>query len=986
MSVLPPTRCGTPPANDARRTWYVLAGTAAGMLAYEVVKTALAPGLTLWESHAITVAFSSVAAALAARLALGNQARLHRRLIEEAAGRERLEARESALLERARELQAAEAVARDSEERFRSVARAATDAIVTTDAQNRVVFWNSAAERTFGYAAADIVGESLDDLVPAARRVVHDAGAPFHLVGRTVETEGVRKDGATFPMEMSLSQWEAGGETFFTSIIRDVTARREAARAARESDERLRLFVEQIPAILHATDAELRFTSSVGKGLAMLGLEPNEVVGRTFAEYFGIDDPEFLPIAAGRRALRGERVGYEMEWCGRVFQSRVEPLCGRDGAITGTIALSLDVTERARGEAALRASDARFRAVFDEAAIGIVLIDAIGRVVDTNPAFQGLLGYSTDELRGRASRELWPAEDANVLSMLLRELATGQRPSVTVEQRFLRADDQAVWGSLTLSRLDGAGSIGDDDGPGGAVLVGMVQDVTARKALEAELAHQAFHDPLTGLANRTLFRDRVEHALSRLGRADARHERAAVLFLDLDDFKMVNDSLGHAAGDALLETVARRLLSATRGCDTVGRLGGDEFAVLLEGMAEDGDVQAVVERIYASLRVPVALDGTDVRAAASIGVAYAHGVADADKLLRNADVAMYHAKAAGKGRHAVFEPAMHAAVLARIGLERDLRRAVSRLGQSEEGEFFLVYQPVVELADGRIVGLEALLRWQHPTRGLVSPAHFIPAAEETGLIVPLGLWVLRTACAQLGRWKAAFPDGCMPSVAVNLSGRQLEDDALVGDIAAVLAETGVEPERLTLEITESIVMRRTDETLDRLYALKALGVRLAIDDFGTGYSSLAYLQKFPVDVLKIDKMFVDGVARGGSDAALARTIVALGEMLQLRTVAEGVEHAAQRDELAALGCHFAQGYLFARPLSVADATQLLAEAWRPRPTAGTLRLHSGCDGVGKGVPPNRPRQLEDADGTRGRLLPRAPLAQRDRPAVRVHRL
>ncbi|MDQ3810706.1 MAG: bifunctional diguanylate cyclase/phosphodiesterase, partial [Chloroflexota bacterium] len=363
---------------------------------------------------------------------------------------------------------------------------------------------------------------------------------------------------------------------------------------------------------------------------------------------------------------------------------------------------------------------------------------------------------------------------------------------------------------------------------------------------------------------------------------------------------------------------------------------GDEFAILLEGMLRAEDALTVVERITAAMRRPVTLETREVLVGASIGVAYVRPGQGVDELLRNADLAMYRAKAGGKGRHEVFEPAMHAALLARLELEADLRQAVER------HEFRLVYQPIVELTSGQVTGVEALVRWEHPRHGLISPAKFIPLAEEMGLIIPLGRWVLKEACRQLRQWQLGALGESTPTVSVNLSGRQLQNSALLDDVGAVLAETQILPDRLILEITESVIMQDTEATLQKLHALKALGVRLAIDDFGTGYSSLSYLQRFPIDVLKIDKAFVDRVARGGSDAALARTIIALADMLKLRTVAEGVERAEQRTQLLALGCELGQGYLFAKPLTAADMDTLLAmQGDRLReavaPASGTLR-------------------------------------------------
>jgi diguanylate cyclase (GGDEF)-like protein len=439
---------------------------------------------------------------------------------------------------------------------------------------------------------------------------------------------------------------------------------------------------------------------------------------------------------------------------------------------------------------------------------------------------------------------------------------------------------------------------------------------SAREELELrneELAQLAYCDTLTRLGNRALFRQSVEHALGVEG---CRPESVAVLFLDLDNFKAANDSLGHAAGDRLLCEVGLRILSVSHGSATVARLGGDEFAILL---APAGADEAVVtaENVIAAVEAPLELNGRTVHVGASIGVAFGRQGGDADELLRDADVAMYRAKGAGKGRYEVFAPEMHTALLHRLELEAELR------GVLERGELVLHYQPVVQLDGGRVRGFEALVRWQHPDRGLLPPSVFIPLAEESGIILGLGRWVVEQACLQAVRWQA---QGARVNIGVNVSGAQLESARFVDEVAGALRGSGLEPDCLVLEITESAIMRDSEATLQRLRQLKELGVRVAVDDFGTGYSSLAYLQRFPVDVLKIDKAFVDCVARGGNDSALARTIVTLAEMLQLTTVAEGIEDPDQLAELRQMGCQLGQGYLFARPLPVSEASDYLLQS------------------------------------------------------------
>jgi diguanylate cyclase (GGDEF)-like protein len=453
----------------------------------------------------------------------------------------------------------------------------------------------------------------------------------------------------------------------------------------------------------------------------------------------------------------------------------------------------------------------------------------------------------------------------------------------------------------------------EDGGVRGLVLT--TRDVTDRKALEDQLTHQAFHDDLTGLANRALFTDRVQHALTRRARTDL---PLAVLLLDLDDFKDVNDSLGHAAGDELLRAVAERLHGCLRVSDTAARLGGDEFAVLLEDLGGTAEATDLAERVLAVLQAPIVLQGRQVIPCASVGVALLDPdrPQDADELLRNADVAMYTAQRQGKSRAECFMPGMHAGLVQRLELTADLRRAV------EQDEFIVHYQPIVELEDARVVGVEALARWQHPHRGLVSPAEFIPLAEETGLILAIGRAVLEQACAQAGRWQQR-PSGRPLTVNVNLSVRQLQDPGIVDQVAGVLAAAGLPPRALTLEITESALAEDQEAAVERLWALKHLGVHLAVDDFGTGYSSLSRLRRFPIDSLKIPKPFIDGIVRGPEDSALARAIIDLAGTLQLPVVAEGIEQREQWSELRRLGCQLGQGFYFATPLNADQTTELL---------------------------------------------------------------
>jgi diguanylate cyclase (GGDEF)-like protein len=419
--------------------------------------------------------------------------------------------------------------------------------------------------------------------------------------------------------------------------------------------------------------------------------------------------------------------------------------------------------------------------------------------------------------------------------------------------------------------------------------------------------HQAFHDPLTDLPNRALFVDRLELGISRVRRSKS---QLAVLFLDIDRFKIVNDSLGHAAGDELLREVASRIVASIRPGDTAARFGGDEFAILLEDVDDREGAEQVALRILGALRAPLTVAGRDVFVTASIGIAM--DAETAGDMIRDADLAMYHAKAEGKGRHAVFVPSMHVAVVERADLEADLQRVLER------EQLVLHYQPIVALGNRAIIGVEALVRWRHPTRGLVWPEAFIPLAEETQLMGDLGRWILTEACREVAGWRALRP----LRLSVNLSAAQLvSSETLAADVTAALAESGLSPGALVLEITETALMRDVTETISSLRALKELGVLLAVDDFGTGYSSLDYLRRFPIDMLKIDKAFVDDL--GAGDSTLAQAIIDLGESFDLEVVAEGVEHESQRQRLLELGCSYGQGHHFSRALPACEMQILL---------------------------------------------------------------
>ena len=566
----------------------------------------------------------------------------------------------------------------------------------------------------------------------------------------------------------------------------------------------------------------------------------------------------------------------------------------------------------------LRKSEERFRSLVRNSSDGIMITGADSTITYESPGVERVLGYAPDARLGRPAFELVHEDDLRGVRRLLGDVALLPDMEATAEFRARHAD-----GSWRVVEAV-AKNLLSDAAIGGIVV--NYRDVTDRRSLEQQLRHQAFHDALTGLPNRALFLDRLAHGVARTRRG---HDPLAVVFIDLDDFKAVNDSLGHGAGDELLVAVAGRIRMTVREADTPARMGGDEFAILLEDAPTVEAARESANRVLQALRLPFRLQSQDIAIRASAGIAmYASPEQSAEELLRNADISMYSAKAQGKDRLVVYESAVHDAAIWQLQLRTDLQLALER------EEFALAYQPVVDLETNEILGVEALLRWQHPRRGLVGPSEFIPIAEETGLIVPIGRWVLERACLQARDWRGAR-EGRGLDLSVNLSVRQIEDPNLVDDVRQALQKADLEPRRLTLELTESILMHDTERTIDTLGRLRSLGVRLAIDDFGTGYSSLSYLRQLPVDALKIDRSFVAVVDAGPDERALVRSIVALAQSLRLETVAEGIEQPGQLAELRAIGTRLGQGYFFARPLDPAEIGELVERGapFAPTPPA-----------------------------------------------------
>jgi diguanylate cyclase (GGDEF)-like protein/PAS domain S-box-containing protein len=563
-----------------------------------------------------------------------------------------------------------------------------------------------------------------------------------------------------------------------------------------------------------------------------------------------------------------------------------------------------------RHVAALRESEERFRSAFDHAA-GMALVDTDGRWVKVNRSLCEMVGYSEEELLASNFQTITHEDDLGDMVSQVSNLIEGRESTYQMELRYKHKRGHIVWALLSVTVIR-------DSLTNSVNLIFQIQDITDRKRAEERLLHEAFHDGLTGLPNRALFMDHLKLSVERGKRRDDR--LFAVLFLDLDRFKVINDSLGHMVGDQLLVGIARRLEICLRPGDTVARLGGDEFTVLLEDLMMVTEAIEVADRLQKALALPFNLNGHEVFATVSIGIALSStGYDRPEEVLRDADTAMYRAKMLGKARHEVFDKTMHARAMNLLQIEADLRRAIERK------EFILHYQPIVALDTGTISGFEALIRWQHPERGFVSPDEFIPIAEETGLIIPIGHWVLEEACRQIHVWQEQYPQYPPLQISVNLSGKQFINANLINQIRYILQETCVEPHSLKLEITESMVMENVETAIDMLKQLRTLGIELSIDDFGTGYSSLSYLHRFPISTLKVDRSFVSRMSDNNENAEIVRTILMLARSLKMDVVAEGVETQDQLMQLAMLECEYGQGYYFSKPLDIAGASKLLAE-------------------------------------------------------------
>ena len=790
---------------------------------------------------------------------------------------------------------------------------------------------NQALADLSGYTVDELIGmDGMQLIAPEWRELVRRRTASDY--GQAYEIEGLRRDGTRCPLVVQGKNIPYQGRMVRVSEFRDISELRRSIEALRASEENLAITLNSIGDAVIATDADGRVTRMNPTAERLTGWALGAALGRALPEVFRIvnaDTRQIVDNPVQRVMESGQVVGLAnhtvlLACDGNEYQiaDSAAPIRNARGEIVGVVLVFSDVTEKYRTEDALHEAQAILRAAMDQTPAGIAIANASdGTLRYLNDA--GLLIHGKDQ----QSVVYGLGIDQNFSSLEL--FALDGRPLDSCEIPLARAIQLGETGAreFVIRRADGSERIvmsraAPIRNAQGKVVAGIsvFLDITESKLAEDRIKQLAFYDQLTGLPNRRLLFDRLEQALASRSR---HHRQGALLFIDLDNFKTLNDTLGHDVGDLLLQQIAQRLLACVREGDTVARIGGDEFVVMLDGLsAIDAEAanqaELVGKKLLATLNQPFQIANITYQGSACIGIALFENSLAIDELLKRADLAMYQAKSLGRNALCFFDPEMQALVNAHAVLEADLREAVV-------SEQFALHCQVQVDSSGGLVGAEALLRWQHPRRGFVSPAEFIPLAEETGLILPIGQWVVDSACAQLADW-AQQPGLDHLTLSVNVSARQFHHEDFVSQVLAAIECSGAPPHRLKLELTESMLVENIEEVIAKMTVLRAKGVGFSLDDFGTGYSSLSYLKRLPLDQLKIDQSFVSDLLSDSNDGAIVRTIVALGQSLGLAVIAEGVENPAQQDRLASIGCHCYQGYLFGRPLPLDRFEQRLRDA------------------------------------------------------------
>lgn len=797
------------------------------------------------------------------------------------------------------EPKSAQAVLIETQTRLSQIVNTNSDALIVVNRDGLIQFANPAAEKLFGRPQTDLLDHWLGKL---------------YVVSDIAEITIVQPTGNAVIAEMRVVELTWDGESAFLASLRDVTQRVETDAEIRKTRNFLQAIVDHLPVALFVKEVqshnfgEYRLWNPACE--KVFDLTAEQVIGKTANDIFptsiacSIEQQDRLLVKNGNPIdIPEEHINQH------VIHTIKVPICGDDGDVSYLLCISEDLTARKQTEAALAEQEIQYRRIVETAAEGIWIVDSDYVTYFANQQMADMLGFDLEELEGRSLLSfLAPSSHALALAKL-NQRSSHLSISTPPDFEFLRKDGKSLWGNVsTTPHLDHQGNY-----LGSLV---MVNDVTHRRQMEKQLMHSALHDDLTELPNRLLFFNRLEHRIQRAKTTDA--TQAAVLFLDLDRFKLINDSLGHIVGDKLLVAIARRLEKHLGSEDTLARLGGDEFAILLNDIQDIKAAVQIADCINQALSRSFKLNDYDIYTTVSIGIALVKpSYQQAEALLRDADNAMYQAKERGKACYAIFDEAMHQQSLQRLHLENDLQRAL------ESQALELYYQPIVQLSTMEIKGFEALLRWHHPKQGLVDPAEFIPIAEETGLIVPIGLWVMETACQQLARWRKQFSCCQDWTISLNLSGQQLLDQHLINHVLVSLLRSGLPNACLKLEITESSLIENTTVATHICNTLRQKGIKLAIDDFGTGYSSLNYLHRFPFHTLKIDQQFVARLSDRAEDNAIVKTVAHLAHNMSMDVVAEGIETQQQAQFLQHIGCEYGQGYLFSPPLPAVQAQALI---------------------------------------------------------------
>ncbi|MFZ1702303.1 MAG: PAS domain S-box protein [Pyrinomonadaceae bacterium] len=830
---------------------------------------------------------------------------------------------------------------KESEARYRQLFENANDIIYVHDLNGKYISINQAGERIFGYTRQEALAMNMKDI--AAPEYLEMVKEKFKqkLNGEADQTvyeiECLKKDGTRATLEVNSSVIKKDGVPIAVQgIARDITDRKTAEEAIRKSEGQYRDLFENANDLIYTHDLTGNFTSLNRAGELITGYSREEALGKNIAEVVA---PEFIDLARAMtaRKVESERpTTYELEIVAKqghrvTLELSTRLMISSDGMPIGVQGIGRDITDRRKTEDSLHRTISLFASTFESTADGIVVMGLDKGIVTCNQKFIEMWAVDDAIITDSDGQKLIDliAGKLSDAGPFLKNIEKVYADPMATATEILELNDGRIFERYSQPQFMEDKVVGR---------VACFRDITERTRAEEKLRHYALHDTLTNLPNRPEFMNHLRQAVSRAEGND--YAKFAVLFLDLDRFKVINDSLGHTVGDKLLIAIAEKLSACVRPGDVVARLGGDEFTILLHRTGDMVEVAAVAERLQAKISEPIQIDNYEVFTTASIGIVVSSNVPrSAEDFLRDADSAMYRAKDAGKARYEIFDRDMHVRNMNLLQVETDLRRAVERK------EFEVLYQPIVDLDTGLATEFEALIRWRHPVHGLVTPDEFVHVAEETGLIIEIGKWILHEACRQTAEWQRCFDQDL--SISVNLSAKQLMHPNLTSQVKDILVDTGLKASQLKLEVTESTVMEHSEKSLKVLSELDELGVALSTDDFGTGYSSLSYLQKFPFERLKIDRSFINLMDEDDKSSAIVKTILMLGENLDLEVVAEGIETASQLDKLRSLGCMKGQGYLFARPTDRKTAEAFLRSgadhfannpALTLRPSAPTIEI------------------------------------------------